>query len=329
MDGGRRILRSMSTLQGVLNRGRAGQPDGAGVTFGLPVLSSGINHGRGFWRFGSRRGSFVSVPLMNRLPTYSGTTALALLFAAIGIYGALRGGQIEALRSGYGEPRDILARAAGFGIEQVTISGLAELHESEVLAAGGISPKLSLPFTDVSDIRARLEAMPLVQEAAVRKLYPNEITITLTERKPFALWQSRGEVFVVASDGTVIDRMSDERFLNLPFVVGEGANLRVKEYAALLDKAGAVRSRIRAGMLINGRRWTLKLDNGLDIRLPQEDTEQALARLEALERSSRIIAKDLIAIDLRLPDRVVVRFSEEAAAARLGTKKPVTRGGSV
>jgi cell division protein FtsQ len=82
-------------------------------------------------------------------------------------------------------------------------------------------------------------------------------------------------------------------------------------------------------MLINGRRWTLKLDNGLDIRLPQEDTEQALARLEALERSSRIIAKDLIAIDLRLPDRVVVRFSEEAAAARLGTKKPVTRGGSV
>lgn len=329
MDGGRRFLQSVSAATDSSSRNRTGEATGRAAAGGLPVLSSGLNSGRGFWRSSFRRSGYTSIPLVKRLPKHIGTAAMAALFAVIGVYGTLRGGQIEVLRTGYGDPRDILARAVGLGIEKITISGLTELHQNEVLAAAGISPRLSLPFADVAEIRTRLEAMPLVQEASVRKLYPNEMTIALTERKPFALWQSHGEVFVVSADGTVIDRMGDARFLNLPFVVGEGANLRVKDYAALIEQAGPMRPRIRAGMLINGRRWTLKLDNGLDVSLPEEGIDVALARLDALEREGRILSKDLIAVDLRLPDRVVVRLSEEAAAARLGTKKPNARGGNV
>jgi hypothetical protein len=94
----------------------------------------------------------------------------------------------------------------------------------------------------------------------------------------------------VAVDGTAIDLMQDDRFVDLPLVVGERANERTKDYLALIEAAGPIRSRIRAGTLVSGRRWTLKMDNGLDVRLPEIGAAEALARSRssiASRRSSR------------------------------------------
>lgn len=76
---------------------------------------------------------------------------------------------------------------------------------------------------------------------------------------------------------------------------------------------------------MSGRRWTLKLD-GVDIRLPETGATEALARLVKLERDNRILEKDIIAVDLRMPDRVVVRLTEEAAAARAESQKKKPKG---
>jgi cell division protein FtsQ len=50
-----------------------------------------------------------------------------------------------------------------------------------------------------------------------------------------------------------------------------------------------------------------------------------VARLVKLEREQKILDKDVLAIDLRMSDRVVVRLTEEAMADRLELlkKKPV------
>ena len=110
-------------------------------------------------------------------------------------------------------------------------------------------------------------------------------------------------------------------------MVGERANLRNKDYLALLDAAGPLKGRIRAGTLVSGRRWTLKMDNGMDVRLPELGAADALARLVRLERDQKILEKDVLAVDLRMPDRVVVRLTEEAASARAeALKKKPMRG---
>ena len=72
------------------------------------------------------------------------------------------------------------------------------------------------------------------------------------------------------------------------------------------------------------------MDNGIDVRLPEQGATDALARLIKLEREQSILEKDVIAIDLRMPDRVVVRLTEEAAAARAESlKKKPMRGKGV
>ncbi|TDX63191.1 cell division protein FtsQ [Methylosinus sp. sav-2] len=245
-----------------------------------------------------------------------GTAALALLFGGVGFAGVAHNGGYAEFVARNGAPRDIVARALGFSIEVVTISGLGELSEGDVLAASGVKPTHSLLFLDAETIRERLTALPLVESARVLKLYPDRLIIALEGRRPFALWQRDGKLSVVAADGVVIDEMRDERFLGLPFVVGEGAEKRLDEYMRLLEAAGDLKSRVRAGILVSGRRWSLDMTNGVEVKLPEQDPEAALAVLQRLQREARILDKDVISIDLRAPGRVAARLSEEAAAAR-------------
>ena len=321
MDGGGRVLEPLTAARSGRAVGRPVPRPARSPGLWARLSAFAVSPAAGL---GLRRRSFVAVPLAHRLPRLTGTVLALSFFAATGIYGLVLGGQYAALRQTYGDPRDVAARILGFGLDRITISGLSQLGEREVLRIAGIGPLTSLPFLGAADVRSRLEATPLVKSASVRKLYPNELAITLVEREPYALWQRNGELFVVSADGTVIDRMNDPRFASLPLVVGDRANLRAASYVALLEAAGAMRTKIRAGMLVSGRRWSLKMENGLDVRLPEEGAPAAVARLARLDRDQRILDKDVLAIDLRMPDRVVVRLSEEAAAARseIMKKKP-------
>ena len=118
-------------------------------------------------------------------------------------------------------------------------------------------------------IREKLKQLPLVKEATVSKLYPDRLLIEIEERQPFALWQCDGQVQIVAADGVPLAAMRDQRFIHLPLVVGAGANGKLGQYLALLETAGDLRERIVAGVLVAGRRWTLKTANGIDVLLPE------------------------------------------------------------
>lgn len=330
MDGGGRVVESLTAGVSGGERSRpvpAGSTSRSlsGPTFTRRRLARFLGPLLGFGSRLRRRRRSVAVPLGRRVPRFTGTALILGFYGSVGAYGLVLNGQYEALRQVYGDPRDLAAQALGLGIDKITIVGIANLSERDVLTTGGITPATSLPFLGAAALRERLEAVPLVKSADVRKLYPGELAITLVERQPFALWQKDGELHVVAADGAVIDRLRDARLAELPLVVGDGANVRAADYAALLAAAGPIRSRIRAGMLVSGRRWTLKMDNGLDVRLPEDGAAAAVARLVRLAADERLLDKDVLAIDLRMPDRIVVRLTEEAAAARaeLTKKKPV------
>ena len=277
--------------------------------------------------FGRKGRSSVAVPFATRLPRLTGTGLTLALFAGIGAYGLVANGSYAAYRDANGDPRDTVARALGFGLQKITISGLVRLPEIEILRLAGITPRSSLPFLGAAEMRERLQANPFIRSVEIRKLYPNQLAITLVEREPYALWQRNGELFVVGQDGTVIDRLRDPTLVRLPLVVGDLANERAARYVALLEAAGPLRAKIRAGMLVSGRRWNLKMENGLDVRLPEDGAAGAMARLVRLDREAGLLDKDVLAIDLRMPDRIVLRLTEEAAAARADlVKKKLQRG---
>lgn len=253
---------------------------------------------------------------LDRPPSIALEIALTLaVLVGAATLGAERGGQLDDFVVRYGGLGDFVARTLGFGVDVVTVSGAIHLSEQQILTIAGISSKDSLPFFDVAAARSRLEADPLVKQASVRKLYPHQIVVEIVERTPYGLWQKDGQVRAIAADGAAIDEAQDGRYVDLPFVVGEGANQRIREFVALVDAMDELKPRVEAGVLVDQRRWNLKLKSGVDIKLPESDPQAAIATLLRLQREQRILERDVLALDFRVPGRVFVRLSEEAAAA--------------
>jgi cell division protein FtsQ len=265
-----------------------------------------------------------------RWPRGAGTAATAAVIAASLAYGVVKGDHVASLVAAMRDARDAAANAAGFRIVSIALAGNHHISREEVLAAAGITGSTSLLFLDVEQTRERLKTNPWIADATVLKLYPGELQIGIREHEAFALWQKDGRVSVIADDGTVLEPYVAPRLIRLPLVVGAGAETRAKEFLALLDRYPAMRDFVRASVLVGERRWNLRLKNGIDVRLPESGVATALERLVALDREKNLITRDILAIDLRLPDRVTVRLSEAAAQMRIDAAKdkPKKKGGN-
>ncbi len=269
------------------------------------------------WLASCRRSMGRSVSRIVRLsPPGVGVAASLLLLAATLGYGVLAGGHVAEIVDWLKDTRDSAANAAGFRIAAISLTGPKEISREEILTNAGVTGRASLLFLDAAAARTRLLANPWIAEAAVLKLYPDRLQITITERQAFALWQKDGRVSVIAADGTVLERFVENRYLGLPLVVGRGAQRQAKDFLAIVDRYPDIRSAARASVLVAERRWNLRLNNGIDVRLPEANVEQALDRLVALDRDKKLLSRDIVAVDLRLSDRVTVRLSDAAAQAR-------------
>lgn len=315
MDGGRRLLRpltglahALATLPFPLSAPQAYAFGGApALRPGLPTHA--LRPRRSFSPLSARLERLVQA-------RFVGSALVFALFGLVGSVAAVQSGGYAAYVQANGTMADQAAKLGGFAIKAVTITGAHELTEGEILAIAGIGPRNSLLFLNVADIRASLKAVPLVKDVSVSKLYPNRLLIDLEERQPSALWQKDGAVSLVSADGTVIDELHESRYETLPLVTGPGANEHIADYLALLDAAGDLRPRIRAGIFVAGRRWTLKMVGGIEIVLPERGAPDALSRLALVEHDSHILEKDILSLDLRLPGRFVARLSAEAGTAR-------------
>jgi len=259
----------------------------------------------------------VTLPLAHvQLPRRAGLVAALAFLTATGLYGAVKGGHVADIETFLKDTADGGANVMGMRIATVSLSGQRQVSREEIFAAAGVTDHSSLLFLDVADARAKLEAIPWIAEATVRKLYPDRLQITVTEREAFALWQMQGKVTAIAADGTVLSDKVEPRLATLPFVVGKGAAAKARDFLAVLDKFPPIRDQVRAAIYVAERRWNLRLKNGIDVRLPETDVEAALAALVKFDAEKKLLTRDLTSVDLRLPDRVTVRLSDAAAAAR-------------
>jgi cell division protein FtsQ len=330
MDGAGRLARSLRSLRP--------EADLKAAAIGAAVLLREY-----FAAYRARRRARRAPPVIDRdppsrfillveryLPRRVGIVATVVILLGSTGLGIVKGGHVDEFVTGLSDARNALANSAGFRITTVAINGRKQLSQDEVLAIGGVNGRSSLLFLDAATVRDRLKANPWIAEATILKLYPGQLQIDIVERKAFALWQQDGRLSVIADDGAVLEPYVSRRFFTLPLVVGKGAETRAKDFLALLDRYPQVRSVTKAAVFVGQRRWNLRLKDGLDIRLPENDVGNALAALSKLDKDDRLFSRDIVAVDMRLPDRLTVQLSEEAAKAReelFKDKKSKKKGG--
>ena len=250
------------------------------------------------------------------VPRRGGIAATVLLLLASAGFGIVKGGHVDEFTAALSDTRNAIANSLGFKITTVAINGRKQLSQDEVLAIGGVSGRSSLLFLDAAAVRDQLKANPWIADATVIKFYPGSLEIDIVERSAYALWQKDGKLSVIADDGAVLEPYLQRRFLSLPLVVGKGAETHARDFLALLARYPQVSNATKAAIYVGERRWNLRTRDGLDIRLPEHDVGNALATLSKLDQEDHLFSRDIVAIDMRLADRLTVQLFDDAAKAR-------------
>lgn len=195
----------------------------------------------------------------------------------------------------------------GFGVKEIFVEGRTNTPLKALRKALAVERGAPILFVDIVEARQRLLALPWVSEVSVERVLPDTVVVHLVERRPLALWQHKGHFALIDKTGTVIARDHLGRFADLKVIVGdeEAARKAAHLLAALETEPGLI-GRVEAAVLVSGRRWDLHLNDGIDVKMPEDDFARGWRRLAEYQRRHDLLGSGVRTVDLRLPNRVVV-----------------------
>ena len=237
----------------------------------------------------------------------AGTVVILIAFGQLDDVGGMLAGRAE---------REL--ETAGYTLDWLDVAGAERTGVEEIAMAVGAAPGLGLSRVDLNAARESIQSLSWVKSAEVLRLWPDRIAVLIEERQPYAIWQINQTHHVIDLDGAVIDAADPRDFLQLPRVVGEGANTQAHAVIALLSLHPEIHDRVTNAIRVGDRRWNLRLQSGGDVLLPEDDPASALALLAAMHEERGVLDYEAQIFDLRNAGEMVMRPWPDRAAERAG-----------
>lgn len=212
----------------------------------------------------------------------------------------------------------------GFKVNDIPLVGRVNTDRDVLLSALDIQKDDPIFAFDMAAAHATLAENPWIKSVKIQRKLPDKIIVELEERTPVALWQHQGEVAIIDIEGQVLTRQNLGKFQELPIITGKNARDHVRDITAIMAQEPDISQRLDAAIRIGQRRWNLKLQNGMEIRLPEQDTELAIAQLIKEHENFQVLDQNFTSIDLRNSDKIVYKAKSGIASDILnaGVSKP-------
>ncbi|WP_134726386.1 cell division protein FtsQ/DivIB [Paracoccus luteus] len=196
-----------------------------------------------------------------------------------------------------------------FMVHRMEITGASPAVEKGLAAMLPVTLPASSFDIDLDGLRAQVERLDAIEKVELRIKPGGILSAHVTERQPAVLWRhARGIDLLDKGGHRVASVTSRDVRRDLPMIAGEGAGAHASEAMALIDAAGPVLPRLRGLERMGERRWDVVLDRGQRIMLPEDRAVAALEQALAMARDGDLLARDVVAVDLRDPARPVLRL---------------------
>ena len=201
----------------------------------------------------------------------------------------------------------------GFKIDDIVITGRNKTAKQDILNALQLSRETNILNLDLRDLQQKVEQLPWVRHAVVkRRFFPNIIQIDIRERQVQSIWQLDHKFRPIDGEGHVIeaDYTPDHPIL---LIVGEGAPENITALMKSITDDQNIFQRIKVANYISGRRWNIVLDdveNGITVKLPEKHIDEAWKKLLKLNTTQGLLKRKLTIIDLRFPNKVIVKLGK-------------------
>lgn len=225
-----------------------------------------------------------------------------------------------------------LTTRLGFTLDDILVEGRQKTSQQALLEILNLKRGDNILTLDLNDLKNRIESLPWIKQAEIRRSYfPNILHLSLEERQVASIWQISEKFHPIDTDGNVINAPYKPDYPIL-LIVGEEAPQHINELLSIIKADNDIWSRIKVANYISKRRWNLILDdieNGITIKLPEDNVEEAWKKLVKLDHTQGLLKRKLTIIDLRLKNKVIVKLgkmTEEERQKLKANKKEKTRG---
>jgi cell division protein FtsQ len=203
---------------------------------------------------------------------------------------------------------------AGFTLKDVTVLGRYRSRQSDILNAIDVRAGSPIFECDVCFMKDKLEQLAWVKTAQVHRNLCGRIHIYVTERHPIAVYhdQHRGQdrFTLVDQDGELINAPIAACFRGLPVLSGKNACAQAPAVLRRLNQFQNIRARLVAMAFIQERRWDIKLNNSVEVKLPDHDIDGALRVLSVLIEEGKVQSGDVTKVDLRIDGKAIFMLSK-------------------
>ncbi len=203
-----------------------------------------------------------------------------------------------------------LSARYGMYVEDIIVEGNKRTSYEDLVQALNLSENESILGIDIAKLQSRIEQLTWVRHCVVkRSFFPNNILVSIEERKVKAIWQYEGRFYPVDAEGNVIEVEEYEPDAPVIVLAGEGAPHHLAELLAVLDTDAELANKVRAAVFVSNRRWDLSLGNAQNrvlIKLPEKNFDKAYQKIALLNKRQGIFKRKLTSFDLRYNNRIVV-----------------------
>jgi cell division protein FtsQ len=250
---------------------------------------------------------FVRTALRVGLPAF-------VLTMAVGIYLADEDRR-NAITSVYTDLRETVKNRPEFMVKLLSVEGASpDLAEAVRTTLALPLPQSSLDL-DLEAARAKIAELSAVADVAVQVQSGGILQVSIQEREPAFVWRNAAGTWLVDETGTRVAEITERNDRSdLPLIAGDGADKAIAEARQILTSVGPLMPRFRGLVRMGDRRWDIVLDRNQRIMLPVEQPVVALERLIALDQAQDLLARDVVAVDLRLQRRPSLRLAPYSLA---------------
>ncbi len=203
-----------------------------------------------------------------------------------------------------------LTRRAGFSVEDILVEGRNQTDKDLIVSVLQVEKGSPILAFNPHDALKRLGDISWVKNGVVERRLPSTIFVRLYEREPIALWQNNKITKLIDREGHILRDLGRDETPGLPLVVGDGANIHAADLLAQILRYQAILAPLRAAVRVSNRRWDLHMTNNILIKLPEENLNEALQRLNEAITQERILDRDIAAVDLRIQDRMIIETTQ-------------------
>lgn len=200
---------------------------------------------------------------------------------------------------------------------KINISGNKRISESEVIRVISEVQKNSAKDTKndyqpliPSFIKKIKTELPWVDQVMISRSLPNVLNITIAEYEPFAIWQKNNKKYLTDKKGNLIETENLDEFRNMVILSGDGANIHAESLFNIFTIDPALGSKVYSATWVGNRRWDIRFESGLLIKLPESNINNAWQNLIKIYNMPGSIL-GLKVIDLRLRDKIYLEYEDE------------------